>query len=85
MRWKHAILKGELLVTSYGRKEFYPKGTPVLIGGEEFVQNKMVWQILLQGMQDSKMRKTQLYVDKDDVLLCSKEEIKFAKFLLNIT
>lgn len=73
MRWKRGILNDFLDVKHHGHVFEFPRGTVVLIGGEDFVANQMLWQVSIGDIR--------LHLKKEEVTICNTEELVLAKMI----
>lgn len=73
MRWKRGILNDLLEIKHHGYTFEFPRGTVVLIGGEDFVANQMLWQVSIGDIK--------LHLEKEEVTICNTEELTLAKMI----
>lgn len=73
MRWKRGILTKNINTGNYGHNVEYPKGTEVLIGGEEFLGNQMVYM--------GKIGERWLTLKHDEVAIGTTEELRVARMV----
>lgn len=73
MRWKYGVLTIAVTSNKFGFDERFPIGTEVLVGGEDWLGNQMVWQVSIGEYK--------LHLEKEHVLICTKEELRIAKMI----